>query len=455
MPNICIIGAGSAAFWGSWTRDLCVMKSAPGSKITLVDINETRLNAAYDVATRYAGELGVDVSIKKTKDRREGLKGAQYVINTAFGGHDYTEEMRKVGERHGYYRGVDAVEFNFVSDYNTILSFRQYQLALDIASDIEEICPDAWLCQLANPIFEVATLLHRQRPRVKAIGFCDGYIGIYNLLAAIGLSPADADFQVAGLNHCIWMTRLFNRETGADAYPLVDSWIAEQSKSFWENHDLSIWEETLSPASVDMYRTYGLYPIGDTTRSFTWKYHYDLETSKRWFGPLGGTDSEVGTLIRLDRFQKWAERLMDFTNNPNAKLTAEIPPVKGMNEYSDFIDASELGIEKRVVLNIPNDGLLPQLPADLAVEVPVVASRGGKLTPEKNISFPQRLLNFVILPRMLHGEWGLEAFTSGSREMLVENLIRDPRTKSERQARETIDEILGLPGNEAMAAHYR
>jgi alpha-galactosidase len=60
----------------------------------------------------------------------------------------------------------------------------------------------------------------------------------------------------------------------------------------------------------------------------------------------------------------------------------------------------------------------------------------------------------VIIPRVLHAEWGLEAFTSGSREMLVENLIKDPRTRSEKQARDTIDEILSLPGNEEMGRHY-
>jgi alpha-galactosidase len=455
MAKICMIGAGSAVFWASWIRDLCVMESAPGSTITMVDINKERLDAAYSVATRYARELGAQVTIEKGDDRRQALRNADYVMNTAFGGHDYTEGMRRIGESNGYYRGIDSVEFNFVSDYYTILGYRQYQLALDIASDIEEICPDAWLLQLANPIFEVETLLQRERPRVKTAGFCPEYFSVYKLISQIGMAPADADFQVAGLNHCIWLTRFRNKRTGEDCYPLVDQWVEKESENYWRDRDLSVWQETLSPGSVDVYKMYGLYPIGDTTRSFTWKYHYDLETSKRWFGPLGGTDSEVGTLVRLDRFAKNAERLKALAENPQAKLTTEIPPVVGHDQYSDFIDAVELGIEKRLVLNIPNRGTLGQLPDDIAVEVPVKVSKGGKISPEKLDPFPKRLLNFVILPRMLRAEWGLEAFSSGSKEMLVENLIRDPRTKSERQARETIDQILALPGNEGMAAHYR
>src|ERR1700721_1349675 len=100
MPRICIIGAGSAAF-GSWISDLCVMKSAPGSTITMVDTNKDRLSAAYNVATRYVKELEVNISIEICDDRRQALKGADYVINTAFGGHDYTERMRGIGEKHG------------------------------------------------------------------------------------------------------------------------------------------------------------------------------------------------------------------------------------------------------------------------------------------------------------------------------------------------------------------
>ena len=55
----------------------------------------------------------------------------------------------------------------------------------------------------------------------------------------------------------------------------------------------------------------------------------------------------------------------------------------------------------------------------MAVEVPVVM-KDGRLYPEKIPPFPNRLLNFVLIPRMLRMEWGLEDFLSGEREMLRE-----------------------------------
>ena len=57
--KVAIIGAGSAAFSIAWIRDLCIMKSAPGSTFSLVDVNEQRLDAAYGLAKRYAKELAL------------------------------------------------------------------------------------------------------------------------------------------------------------------------------------------------------------------------------------------------------------------------------------------------------------------------------------------------------------------------------------------------------------
>ena len=42
------------------------------------------------------------------------------------------------------------------------------------------------------------------------------------------------------------------------------------------------------------------------------------------------------------------------------------------------------------------------------------------MKPEHVYPFPKRLVNFVLIPRMMRMEWGLEAFRTGSREVLVE-----------------------------------
>lgn len=448
--KVTIIGAGSAVFWISMMRDLSLMESIHGSTISLVDINAERLDAVFDLGKRFAGEVGAKVTFEKSDDRRKSLRDSDYVLNTALvGGHDVIEEIRRVGEKHGYYRGIEQRHTAFIRAYY------QFQLALDLAEDMLEICPNAWLLQVANPVFDITTLLHRERSKLKVVGFCDGFNGGYRqLLAGLGLGYSDVDFQVAGVNHCIWLTRFFYRETGESAYPVIDRWVQNESKEFWKNYDLGLWEETLSPAAVDLYQTYGLYPIGDTMREYTWKYYYDLETRKRWFGPLGGTDSEVGNPLRLEDFQHNVDKLFKLTNDPKAPVTAEIPPQKGSDQFADFIDAMELGNEVRAVLNVPNEGTIAQFPNDITVEVPVVI-KDRKMIPERPDPFPKKLIHYVLLPMILRMESGLDAFLSGERKLLLEIMMRDERTRSEKQAREVLDEILALPQNKGVAEHYK
>ena len=81
--RIALVGAGSAVFARNLIRDLCIADGLRGSCMVLMDIDEWRLNLVYELATRYAAELGVDVRFGKTSDRKQALRDADFVINTA------------------------------------------------------------------------------------------------------------------------------------------------------------------------------------------------------------------------------------------------------------------------------------------------------------------------------------------------------------------------------------
>ena len=69
----------------------------------------------------------------------------------------------------------------------------------------------------------------------------------------------------------IWLNRFLYR--GENAYPLLDKWIEEESQH-WQPENP--WDVQLSPAVIDMYKFYGMLPIGDTCRNGSWKYNYNL-----------------------------------------------------------------------------------------------------------------------------------------------------------------------------------
>jgi alpha-galactosidase len=107
MPNIALIGAGSASFSLDLLRDVVLNRGLSGSKMTLVDIDEERLAVAHALATRYRDEVGADIQFEATTERKRGIEGADFVICAVkVGGYGPLEAERAIAERHGYYRGI-------------------------------------------------------------------------------------------------------------------------------------------------------------------------------------------------------------------------------------------------------------------------------------------------------------------------------------------------------------
>jgi len=454
MIKIGVIGAGSIAWSSTLVRDLCLFPKLWGSTVVLMDKDENRLSLIYRFATRYASELNADLKFEKTVDMRQAIEGSDFVINTAMAcGHAYYEKMREISERHGYYRGINSVEWNMVSDYHTIWGYYQLKLMLEVAREVEDLNPKAWLLLLANPVFEGTTLISR-RTKCKVIGLCHGHLGVFKIMQILGIDPADAEFEAIGFNHLIWLTKF--RYRGDDAYSLLDEWIDKQAQDYWEKwrqEQEDPFDVEMSPAAVDMYRTYGLFPVGDTVRNGTWKYHWDLETKKKWYGPFGGPDSEIGWKIYLWEHEQWLNRCVEAIQS-EVPLAEFLPPQMSRESIVPLMNSianDEPGIYQ---VNVPNLGTIPGIPGNVAVEVPAkVDSRGIHRIPVGRL--PDAVLKLALYPRMMRMEWALEAFLEGGRDCLSSWLLSDPRTKSPKQAEEAIDALLAIPENEEMARHFR
>ena len=451
--KIAVIGAGSAQFSAGLINDLCRTPGLAGSHLALMDVSEERLGLMQRLGVRYADELGVDYTFETTTDRQAALQDADFIINTAYvQGHYHARAMRELTARHGYYYGGVGLG-----------SWYQLRLMLDVARDIERICPRAWLLQSGNPVFQGCTLMTRETG-IKVCGLCHGHYGVHEVAHTLGLDPARVTWQAPGLNHNIWLTH-FEYE-GQDAYPLLDEWIETQGEEYWRTHVArGTHDIQMSRGTIHQYRMYGRMPIGDTPRAGGWWYHTDIETKKRWFGePYGGPDTELARPRFVENLEGTISGIARALEDPTASLSALAAQMLGGREMTGeqivpIMDALTNGqatsaSAQQVQVNVPNRGALEGIPGDVVVEVPAVVDRRG-IQPLHVGALPPKVMLEHVLPDWLDMERELEAFRTGDRSMLLWRVLESHQTRSYDQALAVLEDLLSAEGNQEMDAYFK
>jgi alpha-galactosidase len=430
-----VVGAGSAQFSLGLVRDLCLQESLYGSTVTFLDVDEGRLKLITRLAERFVQELGIDLRFEQTLEREVALRDADFVLNTALvGGHEPEEAGRRLAAEHGYYRGV-RLQTNL----------KQYAMMLSVAQDMERLCPDAWLIQSSNPVYEGCTLMTRETS-TKVIGLCHGFYGYQRLARAIGVNPDEVEWEIPGVNHWVYLTQF--RHNGQDLYPLIDRWIENEADRYWAEFKGRHGETQLSRAAIDHYRRVGLMPIGDASRTFSeWYYHTDLDTERRWYGHLGGFDSEIGWAQYLEGLERNIKRIHDAAADESVRVTEVIKPERTREIQVPIIDAIANDRPGIFQVNVPNRGAIENIAGDVVVEgKALVDASGAKLLHVGKL--PDKLMHLVLGPRIAKAERELAAFMTGDYDLLVGTLlIDDHRTRSLEQAERYLDAMLALPWN--------
>ncbi len=429
--KLSVIGAGSATFSVGLVRDICLAESLAGSLVTLMDVDQDRVEVMHRFAQRYTGELGAKVSFARTTDREVALREADFVINTAqVGGHTGVEALRAWTEAQGYYRG-----FRLGQCLNV-------RLMLSVARDMERGCPQAWLIQAGNPVFEGCTAMTRATG-IQVCGICHGHYGYREIAETLGLDPNRVRAQMVGFNHVIYLTDF--EYDGQDAYPLLDEWIEHKSEAFWRDYHPSYGDNQMSRAAVELYKLAGLFPVGDTPRAGGWWHHTDLATKRKWYGePLGGFDSELGWSEYLKDLDEEVGLVHSAVADASKKLTEVFPPRPTHEQHFPLIDA--LWNDNRVELqvNVPNRGAIEGIPHDVVVEVPAVCSRRG-IQPLHIGKLPDVLMRNILLPRLQMAEQIVAMSLHPDERTLMAIILDDHRTQSWQAALRFAREMMARP----------
>jgi alpha-galactosidase len=434
MPKITMIGAGSVVFAKNLLGDILSQPELRESEIALMDIDPERLRVAEIVAHRVAEATGARPAITAYTDRRAALDGADYAVN-----------MIQVGG----YKPSTVIDFEIPRKYGlrqTIAdtlgiggifrALRTIPVVLDMARDMESVCPDVLFLNYVNPMAMVTGAI-LAATSIKTVGLCHSVQGTAKQLArALGVPYEAMDYRCAGINHMAFYLSL--RVNGEDAYPLLrerygkpDQYPPVATPDEVERPD-SAQLRMHDAVRFEMFRRLG-YFVTESSEHFAEYVPYFIkrdhpELIERFHIPLDEYITRCET-----QNARWAAMRDELTRSD---LPLEVKP---SHEYcATIIRAKETNEPAVIYGNVRNEELITNLPVGCTVEVPCLVDAAG-IQPTVIGDLPVHLAA-LMRTNINVQEVTVAAALSGRRAHVYHAAMLDPHLADEL----TLDEIWAL-----------
>jgi len=398
--------------------------SLPVGEIWLVDVaeGEEKLKIVGALAQRMVEKAGLDIDIHLTLDRRTALQGADFVTTQLRVGQ---LAAREKDERIPLSHGLLGQETNGVG--GMMKAFRTIPVMLDIAKDIKELCPDAWVINFTNPSGMVTEALIKYSGLSKVIGLCNVPIHIeMNIAKCLGVDVSRLQITFAGLNHLV---------QGLDVF-LDGRRITDRVLEYYYDPDKNI--ESVRNVAFKHYEKdfiLGLGVIPCPYHNYYFKSGIMLQEELEEFKK---------TSTRASVVQEVEKQLFEIYKDSGLKDKPVQLEQRGGAFYSDaacrLIDSIYNDRRDIQPVDVKNNGAIRGIDDDCVVEVSsVITKKGpiplniGKLPTAVN-GLVQQLKAFEILT--------IEAAVEGNYQKALTALTINPLTPSDQMAKIVLDELL-------------
>jgi alpha-galactosidase len=403
MITIAFVGAGSVVFTRQLLADLLGFPELSEATIRLHDIDPDRLSTAEGIAHQVARQRGAHPTIEVSADRRAALTGADFVVNMIqVGGITATRADFEVPSSFGLRQTIaDTLGVGGI-----FRALRTFPVLSDIAADMREVCPDAWLLNYTNPMAMNVWWLSQVTPDLRAVGLCHSvYWTVAGLCEVVGVPLQGTSYRAAGVNHQAWLLD-WQRE-GEDLYPLLDARIAAD-------------EQLRRRVRVDMYRRRGDSPTETSEHSseyVSWYLHDEREIERLRI--------PVDVYLGISE-----ENVAEYEETRRALAAGETLPLEtSATEYApQVIHSMVTGTPRTIHANVVNRGLVANLPHGAAVEVPCSVDELG-VHPQVVGSLPAQCaaLNNAFLAVC---ELTVRAALEGDRRLVRQAAMMDPNASA-------------------------
>lgn len=421
--KIVTIGGGS-----SYTPELIegfikYHNELPVKEIWLVDIEEgkEKLEIVGELARRMVKKAGVSIDILLTLDRKKALEGADFVTTQLRVGQ---LAARALDEKIPLKYGVIGQETN--GPGGVFKAFRTIPVILEIAKEMEELCPNAWLINFTNPAGMVTEAVLRHSRITKVAGLCNVPIGMERGVAdLLAVDPARVRIDFAGLNHMVYGLDVYI--DGKSVKEQVIKLITDPEKAItMQNIHAMGWEPSflrglnLFPCPYHNY----YYKTGDVLAQ-------ELKEAEK-----GKTRAEV--------VQKLEEGLFELYKDPELAIKPPQLEKRGGAYYSDAavrlicsIYTDKCDIQ---AVNTANHGAITGIPYESAVEVSCIITKDGP-KPIAVGELPVAVQGLVTQIKSFE-RVAIEAAISGDYDKALLAMTINPLVPSDRIAKLILDEML-------------
>lgn len=424
MAKVTFIGAGSTVFARNLLGDILGFEELAESEIVLFDIDAERLETSELVARRVADTLGAPAKIVATTDRRAALDGADYAINMIqVGGYEpCTVTDFEIPKRFGLRQTIaDTLGVGGI-----MRGLRTIPVILAMCADMEELCPDTWFLNYTNPMAINCRAISRASS-IRTVGLCHSVQGTaFELAQDLGVPYREIDYLAAGINHMAFYLRF--EHDGEDLYPRLRTLAA--SGQVPEHNRVR----------YELLRHFG-YFVTESSEHFA--------EYVPWFIKRDRPDLVDRFNIPLDEYpRRCIEQIAGWEAEREALERGDTVEVQRSYEYaSTIIRSIETGKPRVVYGNVPNEGLIDDLPAGCTVEVPCLVDGNG-LQPTHIGALPPQLAA-LIRTNVNVQELTVEAALTAKREHVYHAAMLDPHTAAELdsdQIHTLVDELIAAHG---------
>ena len=425
--KIVLIGAGSLQFGLGAVGNIIQSEILEGSIICLHDINEENLNLAYQACEAAINDKKIDFTLESTINRGEALKNADYIINSleVTPRFELWDQDYEIPRKHGNKQIIGENG----GPGGLFHSLRVIPPILDVCEDIIKICPEALFINYSNPMSRICLAVKRKFPNLKFVGLCHEFqlsSGIYQKLLNTPLS--NLEIIAGGLNHFGVVLKMKYLDTGRDAYPDFRERLVDHFKM--------IREKKLGDYELIAYifEKYGYFP-------YTSDSHYGEYIQWAWekanIEGVNGFKNGYKTYI-TNTGKKIKRLILKGKSSRLVKPDGEraIPIIEGVLTDANYMEPS---------VNLPNDGVILNLPRDLVVECPAMVNKNG-ISAVKLGEYPKGLAALLRNQASVQ-DLVVEAVLTNSKSIALQALLADPSIENASQAENILKEMLDMQKN--------